>query len=94
MAQVFKKGGVALITGGASGIGLAIAKKCHGYGMRVLIVDKNSKALTEAKEALGDVTALETDVSQLEEWQSLRAVVERDFGGRPNPTPSMKVTGG
>ena len=50
--------------------------------MRVLIVDKNAEALTSAKESLGDVTALETDVSQLEEWQSLRAIVERDFGGK------------
>lgn len=92
MGQVFKKGGVALITGGASGIGLALAKKCLGYGMRVLIVDKNPETLTQAKESLGDVTALETDVSQLEEWQSLRAVVERDFGGKSDGIVSTIVT--
>lgn len=92
MANVFKKGGVALITGGASGIGLALAKKCLGYGMRVLIVDKNAETLTRAKESLGDVTALETDVSQLEEWQSLRAVVERDFGGKSGGMINNAVT--
>lgn len=86
MAQVFKKGGVALITGGASGIGLALAKKCQGHGMRVLIADKNAEALALAKESLGDVTALEADVSWVEDWQSLRAVVERDFGGRSDRT--------
>ncbi len=49
--------------------------------MRFLVVDKNAGALASAKESLGDVTAVEADVSQLEEWQSLRAIVERDFGG-------------
>ena len=44
MAQssVFKNGKLALITGGASGIGLALATKCAGYGMAVIIVGRYS----------------------------------------------------
>ena len=82
MVQSFTKGGVALITGGASGIGLALAKKCHGYGMRVVIADKNAESLTAAKESFGgDVTAVEVDVSRKEDWDSLKSTVERDLGG-------------
>lgn len=82
MAQAFANGGVALITGGASGIGLALAKKCHGYGMRVVIADKNADSLAAAKKSFGgDVTSLETDVSRKEDWDSLKSRVERDFGG-------------
>lgn len=82
MAQSFAKGGVALITGGASGIGLALAKKCHGYGMRVVIADKNEEHLVAAKETLGgDITALEVDVSRKEDWDSLMGTIGRDFGG-------------
>lgn len=33
--SVFRKGNTALITGGASGIGLALAKRCHKAGMKV-----------------------------------------------------------
>ncbi|KAJ0298493.1 hypothetical protein COL516b_009875 [Colletotrichum fioriniae] len=39
----------ALITGGASGIGLAVAKKCLGHGMKVLIVDNNDGFLASAR---------------------------------------------
>jgi NAD(P)-dependent dehydrogenase (short-subunit alcohol dehydrogenase family) len=42
------KGKVAFITGGASGIGLGIAKACAKYGMKVLIVDSRQDALDEA----------------------------------------------
>ncbi|SPO06510.1 related to 20beta-hydroxysteroid dehydrogenase [Cephalotrichum gorgonifer] len=82
MAQTFKKGGVALITGGASGIGLAIAKKCLGHGMRVIIVDKNPATLADASKISTDITVLEADVGRKEDWDSLKSVVERDFGGR------------
>ena len=37
------KGKVAFITGGASGIGLGIAKACTKYGMKVVIADALSK---------------------------------------------------
>jgi NAD(P)-dependent dehydrogenase (short-subunit alcohol dehydrogenase family) len=42
------KGKVAFITGGASGIGLGIAKACTKYGMKVVIVDSRQDALDEA----------------------------------------------
>jgi NAD(P)-dependent dehydrogenase (short-subunit alcohol dehydrogenase family) len=42
------KGKVAFITGGASGIGLGIAKACAKYGMKVVIVDSRQAALDEA----------------------------------------------
>lgn len=38
--SVFKANNIAVITGGASGIGLALATKCAGYGMSVIIVGK------------------------------------------------------
>ena len=82
MVQSFTKGGVALITGGASGIGFALAKKCHGYGMRVIIADKNAESLAAARESFGGgVTAVEVDVSCKGDWDALKATVERDLGG-------------
>jgi NADP-dependent 3-hydroxy acid dehydrogenase YdfG len=43
-------GKVAFITGGASGIGLGIAKACAKYGMKVVIADSRQNALDEAME--------------------------------------------
>jgi NAD(P)-dependent dehydrogenase (short-subunit alcohol dehydrogenase family) len=39
MASIFKAGHTAVITGGASGIGLSLAKKCFNNGMKVLVAD-------------------------------------------------------
>ncbi|RFU34555.1 hypothetical protein B7463_g1813, partial [Scytalidium lignicola] len=84
---VFKEGNVALITGGASGIGYSLAKKCVGYGMKVVIVDNNSSNLDAAKSALskqwpGSTTTLGMDVSKLEDWDSLKKVVVNEFNGK------------
>ncbi|KAH7169950.1 hypothetical protein EDB81DRAFT_150089 [Dactylonectria macrodidyma] len=85
MAQSFASGGIAVITGGASGIGLSLAKKCHGYGMRVVIADWNSDALDAAAKSLGDgVTPFKMDVSQKEDWESLKATVQKNYEGRVN----------
>lgn len=82
MTQSFAKGGVAIITGGASGIDLMMANKCHGRGMHVIVADKDVEHVAAAKQKLGDdVTAMELDVSNPEDWKSLKTTVEEDFGG-------------
>ena len=50
---VFSPNGVALITGGASGIGLAFAHLCHqNHHMRIALIDISSSALNTAVETL------------------------------------------
>lgn len=56
------KGKVALITGGASGIGLATARRLAREGMQVCVVDVNYDAALAAAEAV-DGFAIATDVS-------------------------------
>lgn len=84
---VFRSGNLAVITGGASGIGLALATKCAGYGMGVLIADNNAANLSSAKSSIkGKVETVEVDVSKVEELEKLKAKVEKEFGG---PYPSI-----
>ena len=81
---VFAKGSTALITGAASGIGLAVAKLCRSKGMKLLLADRDAAALETAKKELGsdtdDVVALETDVSNLGDWQKLEDKAVQSFG--------------
>ena len=44
----------ALITGGASGIGLAIAKKLHNLGVKVVLCDFDSKKFETARKDVGE----------------------------------------
>jgi len=47
------KGKIAVVTGGASGIGLAIAKALHREGARVAVADLNAAAASDAGAACG-----------------------------------------
>ncbi|KAH8677729.1 hypothetical protein BX600DRAFT_431060 [Xylariales sp. PMI_506] len=83
MASIFKAGNTAVITGGASGIGLALAKKCAGYGMRVLVADRDAKALAAAPGIIGEnAVTLSVDVTKPEDWVTLQSKVESEFGGK------------
>ncbi|KAH7324820.1 hypothetical protein B0I35DRAFT_348573 [Stachybotrys elegans] len=83
---VFAQGSTALITGGASGVGLAIAKLCKGKGMNLLLVDRNEEALKAAVSDISDVSDSPTvksftaDVSKLEDWSKLQELVTAEVG--------------
>ena len=79
---------VAVITGGASGIGLAAAIRFAKAGMKVCIADVGAERLKEAEAKLsaatGDPAKVMTatvDVSHVEQLQELERAVERRFGG-------------
>ena len=64
----------AIVTGGASGIGLAIAKKLRGLGVKVVLCDSESKNLEAARSVAGEnCRVLCTDVTDLK-------AVETAFG--------------
>ena len=82
MSAVYASQNTAVITGGASGIGLALTKKCVGYGMRVLVADYDEKSLEAAKAELGDkIETIGVDVGNIEDWTAVKEKVEKGFGG-------------
>ncbi|OJD36685.1 short chain dehydrogenase reductase [Diplodia corticola] len=81
--SVFAANNTALITGGASGIGLAVAQLCLKHSMRVAIADWNAETLAKAEETLGGrgkVDTYQTDVSNPEAWAKLKGSVLEKFG--------------
>ena len=78
-------GKVAVITGGASGIGLGIAEYCAKHKMGVVLADIEEKTLREAEERLkamgASVLATRVDVSKLAEVERLADEAMATFGG-------------
>lgn len=76
-------GKVSVITGGAGGIGLALARRFQRAGMRVAIADVETDALRAAVDALGggdDVLGVPCDVTVLDDVHALRDRVLDRFG--------------
>ncbi|BCG93795.1 short-chain dehydrogenase [Mesorhizobium sp. 131-2-1] len=77
-------GNVAVVTGGASGIGLAAAKRFAAMGMKIVLADIGGARLDEAGRAVaaigGDVLAVATDVSEADEVDRLAEKVGAAFG--------------
>ena len=64
-----------IVSGGASGIGLAVARMAVARGARVALLDRDTVALAEAVRLLGDAAlALECDVSDA---SAVRTAVDR-----------------
>jgi NAD(P)-dependent dehydrogenase (short-subunit alcohol dehydrogenase family) len=84
--DIIKPGNVAVITGGASGIGLAAARRFAEAGLSVVIADRDVDRLAEARAALEaiageeDVMAVETNVARKEELEALERAVLQRFG--------------
>src|SRR5690606_31428383 len=83
-----KPGNVAVITGGASGIGLAAAKKYASFGMKICLADRNEDQLWQAVSEVSeltltgadDVLAVAVDVSDMSQMEGLRENVYTTFG--------------
>src|SRR3954453_6687272 len=69
------QGKVAVVTGGASGIGRAVVDGCVAEGMKVVVADIEEGALAKVEDELGsggaDVLAVRTDVSRPEDVDQL-----------------------
>ena len=80
---------VAVITGGASGIGLSAALRFARLGLKVCIADLAGERLDQAKAQLAaaapggaaDILAHAVDVSRMEDVVGLEAAVRDRFGG-------------
>ncbi len=78
------KGWVAIVTGGASGIGRQTSLRLAKEGAKVAIVDKNregaNKVVEEIKALGGEALALEVDITDLDEAHQMAKAVLDKFG--------------
>jgi len=69
----------ALVTGGGTGIGLAISRAFHEAGARVIITGRREEVLQQACQSLGQQASYRVcDVSQLETIPGLIAAIDKD----------------
>lgn len=78
------KGRVAVITGGASGIGKSLARRFAHEGMKLVVADIEADALNSTVEELRDAGAqaigVQTDVTSFESVEALAAAAFAEYG--------------
>ena len=78
-------GKIAVITGGASGIGLGMARAFAGAGMKLVLADLDDAArdaaVAEFRSAGTDAVGMHCDVSVHEQVQALAALATESYGG-------------
>jgi NAD(P)-dependent dehydrogenase (short-subunit alcohol dehydrogenase family) len=87
LPAAFSPGNVAVVTGAASGIGRAAARRFAELGMKVVLADLEGAALASAAEEIAalaggaqNTLALPTDVSRMADLALLREVTFERFG--------------
>jgi len=81
MHETIRSGNVAVVTGGASGIGLAAAGRLIEAGLKVCIADLPGKALDAAASRLGGgALAVPTDIADPAQIHALEARVTAELG--------------
>nr|MQY78532.1 SDR family oxidoreductase [Bacteroidota bacterium] len=75
---------VVIITGAASGIGLAVAKEFACQGAKIVLADLNQESLSETEKELSesgfDAFAIKTDVSREEDCKNLVDKTIKKYG--------------
>ncbi|MBI3733152.1 MAG: SDR family NAD(P)-dependent oxidoreductase [Chloroflexi bacterium] len=78
------RGKVAVITGGASGIGRAFAERCMEEGVKIVLADVEQAALDQTTQALktagAEVVGIRTDVSKVADVEALARTTLNTFG--------------
>ncbi|MGE0006395.1 MAG: SDR family NAD(P)-dependent oxidoreductase [Parvibaculaceae bacterium] len=81
--EALRPGNVAVITGGASGIGLAAARKFLELGLKVCIADRDQDRLMQAGAGLAaaqDCLVAPCDVARLDDLKKLEKTIREHFG--------------
>lgn len=73
------EGKVALLTGAARGVGLAVARRFVQEGARVIMTDVNEQQLNEAAAAIGAESYV-LDVASESAWQSMAEHIKSQYG--------------
>ena len=93
MNQLDLKGRNAVVTGGAAGIGFAIARRLAASGAKLSIWDRDDKALAEASKALGGAHTAKLDVSDEPQVQAAFAATAKALGKVDALVCSAGITG-
>ena len=93
MNQLDMNGRAAVVTGGAAGIGFAIARRLAASGARVSLWDRDAAALAESAKALGGAHVARLDVTSEAEVQRARDETAKAFGRIDALVCSAGITG-
>jgi len=90
LQNVLRPGNIAVVTGAANGIGLAMARRFQFSGLHVCMLDSDGDRLDRTAVELakgstggGEILSLRTDVSQLADLEAARDAVRERWGGAP-----------
>jgi uncharacterized oxidoreductase len=81
MQKMNKQKQIVLITGGGSGIGLALARKFLSNGDTVIITGRNLSKLEAVKSKLNKLHIFQSDVTDAADVAKLADQTQKDFGG-------------